>query len=60
MNKFNEIAQTILQEEKNGWSELQEYLKSKGLQTADLFEVEKFITKIVNEIMSTRSKNPFS
>lgn len=59
MNKFNKVAQTVLQEEENAWSQLQMFLKSKGIQTADLFEVEKYITKIVNETLSKKTENPF-
>lgn len=59
MSRFNEVAQTVLQKEENAWSQLQRFLKSKGVETADLFEVEKFITKIVNETLSNRTKTPF-
>jgi len=60
MNKFNEMAQTILQKEKSAWSELQGFLKTKGLETHDLFEVQNYITKIVNETLNSRSKNPYN
>lgn len=59
MNKFNEVAQTVLQEKENAWAQLQMFLKSKGIETADLFEVEKYITKIVSDVLSQRTENPF-
>ena len=59
MNKFNEVAQTILEEEKTAWSELSLFLKQKGLEISDLFEVEKYITKIIKEVLNSRPKNPF-
>ena len=59
MSKFNEVAQSVLQEEQSTWAQLQMFLKSKGIQTADLFEVEKYITKIVSETLSKRTENPF-
>jgi hypothetical protein len=60
MNKFNEVAQTILKEN-SATSMLNSFLKGKGLQTADLFTVEKFIQKIIAEYLesSKRIETPF-
>jgi hypothetical protein len=36
--------------------ELFEFLKSKGIETPDLFEVQKYLTRIVNDALAATSK----
>jgi hypothetical protein len=52
MNKFNEVAQTVLEEE-SATNMLNNFLKEKGLQTADLFTVERYIQKIIAEYIKS-------
>jgi hypothetical protein len=56
MNKFNEVAQTVLQKE-SAYARLNNFLKEKGIETADLFIVQDLIKEIIAEYNKDRNKN---
>jgi len=56
MNKFNEVTQTILQKE-SAYTKLNNFLREKGIETADLFIVQDFIKEIIAEYNKDRNKN---
>ena len=55
MNKFNEVAQTVLQKEP-AYSRLNNFLREKGFETADLFIIQNFIEEIIAEYNKDRNE----
>jgi hypothetical protein len=54
MNKFNEVAQTVLQKE-SAFSKLNNFLREKGFKTADLYTVKDYINEIIAEYNQERT-----
>ena len=63
MEKFNTAVSKVFEEyqEETAYTKLNNFLKEKGLETADLFTVERFIGEICKEYVANlnKVKTPF-